>query len=529
MVKEIFDHTSRGHWRILTKAEMRKSNYFYQPIMAIWSFKRKRTPFGEIMKYKARLCCHSGQTIKGVHYNETYSPVVAWSTLQLILTLSLVHNWDARQIDFVLVFPQANLWTNIYMHIPQKFEVKQEKLVLNENAPPPQRQEEVLKLIKNVYSLANAGYTWHQHVKKGLFELGFRASKIDPCLFYKGQVLLVLYVDDAICLSPNPKDASKLINDLKTRGYVLTDEGPLSAYLGLQVERLSDKRIRLTQPTFIERIIEQAKLKDARMHDTPADQVLNRDAEGQEKKNKFHYRSIVGQLNYLAATTRPEIQFAVHQCARFCENPKMSHKKAVKRIVRYLKKTKDKGLILSIDDSKGVECWVDADFAGGYNKNIKNLTPRDMLSRTGYVIKYAGCPIVWTLKLQSTIALSTTEAEYIALSMAMREVIFMLHLMDELHTEGIKLIKDKPKVYCRVFEDNAGAIELAKMPKLRPRTKHIAIQYHHFREWTVKGVNNEKPRIQVKYIQTSEQEADIMMKPLPHVTFEHIRKLLCGW
>ncbi len=118
----------------------------------------------------------------------------------------------------------------------------------------------------------------------------------------------------------------------------------------------------------MERIISQCGLKDARMHDTPADTVLHRDDEGQERKNEFHYRSVIGQLNYLAATTRPDIQFAGHQCARFCESPKMSHEKAVKRIVRYLKSTMDKGLLMTVDKSKGIECFVDADFAGAFNK-----------------------------------------------------------------------------------------------------------------------------------------------------------------
>ena len=178
------------------------------------------------------------------------------------------------------------------------------------------------------------------------------------------------------------------------------------------------------------------------MHDTPADTILHRDEEGEERKTEFHYRSVIGQLNYLAATTRPEIQFAVHQCARFSQDPKMIHEKAVKRIVRYLKRTKDKGLKLKVDKKKGIECYVDADFAGGYNKNTSK-NPRDLLSRTGYILKYAGCPLIWASKLQSTIALSTTESEYMALSTAMREVIYMMNLVEELKENGVDLIEKK--------------------------------------------------------------------------------------
>jgi len=144
-------------------------------------------------------------------------------------------------------------------------------------------------------------------------------------------------------------------------------------------------------------------------------------------------------------------------------------------------------------------------------------------------VKYAGCPIVWSSKLQTTIALSTTEAEYMALSTAAREVIFLMNLTEELRNQGVTLISGQPLIQCHMFEDNAGAIELAKLPKLRPRTKHLAIQYHHFRSWTVRGLNGEPPKIQVKYIQTEEQEADIMTKPLPRPQFQHLHKKLCGW
>jgi hypothetical protein len=284
----------------------------------------------------------------------------------------------------------------------------------------------------------------------------------------------------------------------------------------------------MKQPAFIDRIINNCGLKDMRMHDTPADEILNRDENGQERKNEFHYRSIIGQLNYLAATTRPEIQFAVHQCARFCENPKMTHEKAVKRIVRYLKRTKDQGLILHVDKNKGLECFVDADFAGSFKKE-NPTNPKDCLSRTGFVVKFANCPIVWASKLQTTIALSTTEAEYMALSMATRELIYLMNLIEELRNYGVDLIKNQPILQCKVFEDNAGAIELAKLPKLRPRTKHMAIQYHHFRSWTVEGLDGEKPRIKVEYISTDQQQADIFTKPLPRIQFQTLRERLCGW
>jgi hypothetical protein len=316
----------------------------------------------------------------------------------MLLTLSEVYGWHARQIDFVLAFPQANVKTDVFMQIPEKFIVnKKKKLQLDDNAVHPAKQDAVLKLIKNVYGLKDASKTWVDHISSGLIDYGFIQSQVDPCLYIKGNLLFCLYVDDAICLSPDKKEADKLIADLERRGYILTDEGPLSAYLGIQVDRIGKNKISMKQPAFIERIINNCGLKDDRMNDTPADSILHRDENGQERKTQFHYRSIIGQLNYLAATTRPEIQFAVHQCARFCDNPKMSHEKAVKRIVRYLKRTKDQGMVLNVDQQKGIECFVDADFAGTFDKN-KQTSPRDGLSRTGFIVKYAGCPIILSSK-----------------------------------------------------------------------------------------------------------------------------------
>ena len=171
---------------------------------------------------------------------------------------------------------------------------------------------------------------------------------------------------------------------------------------------------------------------------------------------------------------------------------------------------------------------MDADFAGGYQKE-NTSHPRNCLSQTGMIIKFANCPIIWSSKLQTTIALSTTEAEYMALSAAAREVIYLYNFTEELREKGVNLITCKPTIQCTIYEDNAGTIELATLPKLRPRTKHIAIQYHHFRTWTVKGLSGQEPKIKIEYISTNEQQADMMTKPLPRIQFQYLRKLLCGW
>ena len=226
-------------------------------------------------------------------------------------------------------------------------------------------------------------------------------------------------------------------------------------------------------------------------------------------------------IGYLSGNTRPDILMATHQCARFNNNPKQSHENAIKRIVRYLRGTADKGIIFRPDKSKGIECYVDADFAGNWNSE-DSQDPVSVYSRTGYVIKYANCPILWVSKLQSEVALSTTESEYIALSQSLRDVIPLMTLLNELKTV-ISVSSNEPTIKCTIFEDNNGALELAKMPRMRPRTRHIATKYHFFRSHIKSG------QIHVKAIDTKEQLADIFTKPLPEPQFRYLREKLLGW
>jgi hypothetical protein len=183
-------------------------------------------------------------------------------------------------------------------------------------------------------------------------------------------------------------------------------------------------------------------------------------------------------LTYLAGCVRPNIAMAVHQCARFSVSPMRSHEQAVMRIGRYLLSTCDKGMICKPNSSKGLEVYVDADFAGGWDPADPGNADNIYL-RTGFVIRYASCPIFWQSKLQTEIALLMAEAEYIALSQALRETIPVMNLMKEINVV-FPLYLPQPKFVIKVREDNQSCIAMASNPKFSPRTKHIAIKYHHF-------------------------------------------------
>ena len=224
---------------------------------------------------------------------------------------------------------------------------------------------------------------------------------------------------------------------------------------------------------------------------------------------------------YLANNSRPDIAHAVHACARFTHNPKKSHATAVKHILRYLKGTQDKGMLLRPNNLQELNCYVDSDFAGNY-KSFPDQDPTSVKSRTGYVILYQGCPTLWVSKMQTQCALSTMESEYIALSQSMRDLIPFLDYIQEMD-DIFDQTTDLPNVHCSLFEDNNGALELAKTPRYRPRTKHIAVKYHHFRSHVKSG------RIKILPIDTREQIADQFTKGLSTDTFRYLRFQLLGW
>jgi hypothetical protein len=249
---------------------------------------------------------------------------------------------------------------------------------------------------------------------------------------------------------------------------------------------------------------------------------LHRDPQGLPFNKSFHYRSVIGKLNFLEKSTRPELAYAVHQCARFCTDPKRSHGEAIKHIGRYLLATKDQGLILK-PTTNTFDCWVDASHAGEWKKQTAADDPDTAKSRTGYVIMFAGCPLVWSSKLQTEIALSSTEAEYIALSTVTREIIHLIDFLREAKTNNIQINVENAAIHCKIFEDNSGAIEMAKVPKMRPRTKHLNIKYHHFRQHVQSGL------LSIHAVSTDDQIADIFTKPLNETTFQLHRRKINGW
>ena len=418
--------------------------------------KRKRNILtNQVYKWKSRLNLHGGQQEYAVNFYETFSPVINWSSSRLLLVQAIIYKWHTRQVDFTMAFPQADIEFPLYM-----------KLSMGINVSGCNNKTHALKLKKNLYGQKQGSRIWFLHLCKKLKELKYEQSQVDECIFYRGDLIFFFYVDDGIFLCPDKTKVDKAIKELQ-QDLDLEDQGGIADYLGINFTYQNDGKIIMSQPQLIDQLINDLKISpNAHLPPTPAvsSRILNREEHALAFKKQFHYRSAVGKLNYLEKSTRPYINYATHQYARFCEDPREPHGRAVEHIVKYLKKTKHRGIILDPDRAKSLEVYADADFSGNWNKNAAEHDASTAESRTGYIILYEGCPIIWCSKLQTQVSLSTTEAEYVSLSQSLREVIPVINLIKEMKERNISTVSSAPTVFCKAFEDNSGALELAKSP-----------------------------------------------------------------
>lgn len=321
--------------------------------------------------------------------------------------------------------------------------------------------------------------------------------------------IVTLYVDDLMLAASNVD----LINEFKAaiKGqYKMKDLGELRWILGMEVRR--DRKNRTTeiiQTSYIRQMLDRFGMSDCNPVATPADPNvhLTRLDPSKNKPDEW-YRSLVGALLYAAMVTRPDIAYAVQVLGRHLQASGEEHRTAAKRVLRYLKGTMDQGIIYGrrADGNILLLGYSDADWAGD------RATRR---STTGYVFVLGGGAICWASKLQPTVALSTAEAEYMAVCSASQEALFQRQLLSDL---------DFPQQGpTTIYEDNTGAIALAENPVLHQRTKHIDIRYHFVRQHVELG------NVALVHVASEDQLADLLTKPLPKPKVEHFRERMLGY
>ncbi|MGB0808420.1 MAG: reverse transcriptase domain-containing protein, partial [bacterium] len=503
---EIDALVDKGTWE-----EDLKSNATTKIVPGTWVFRIKRSSDGSIKKFKARLCVRGDlQEDLG---QDNYSPVAAWSTVRLFLVLSMITGWVTCSIDFSSAFVQSDLpkETPVWLHIPRGY-----KSSLSD--------AHCLRLKKSLYGLREAPKLWLDYSTDAFKKLGLKQSAFDPCLWYGKDIMLVQYVDDCGIAAPNQARIDKFVNDLRKLGFELTQEESFAEFLGIKFEQKPDGSIECTQRGLIKKILEAAGMTDCNPNSTPASQTpLGTDKDGEPMKESWNYRGICGMLLYLSTNTRVDIAFAVSQVCRFGHDPKKSHATAVKTILRYLKKTADKGMIIRPMDAKlHLNLYVDSDFCGLFGREDPR-DPNSVRSRTGYVIILCGWPIIWKSQLQSHLSQSTLEAEYSALSSSLRVFLPLKNLVLEMidKISAPKLMDTK--LHATVFEDNQSTYYLATNQKITSRTKYLLAKWHWF--WA----EYNKRAFTIVKCPTDKQLADFLTKSQPRNTFEANRKDVIGW
>ena len=503
--QEAQTHKDRGSWMKAMQEEMeslQKNNTYElvklpkgrKALRNKWVYKLKKDGRGDLVKYKARLVVKGFGQKKGIDFDEIFSPVVKLSSIRIILGLATNQDLEIEQLDVKTAFLHGDLEEEIYMQQPEGFEDKR-------------KEDLVCKLKKSLYGLKQAPRQWYKKFDSFMVGHGYRRTAADYCVYFKrypGEkfIILLLYVDDMLIVGQDRAQISKLKEEL-AESFEMKDLGPAKQILGIEITRdRKNRRLWLSQERYVERILERFNMKEAKPVTTPLGghyKLSKSSCPSTEEENKkmavIPYSSAVGSLMYAMVCTRPDIAHAVGVVSRFLSNPGKQHWEAVKWIFRYLRRTSK--LCLSFGREKLVlEGYTDADMAG-------DLDGRK--STSGYLFTFAGGVVSWQSKLQKCVALSTTEAEYIAVTEAGKELVWIKTFFKELGMQ-----QDEYVVYC----DSQSAIDLSKNATYHSRTKHIEVRYHWIRNAT------EEKRFKLKKIHTDKNAADMMTKVIPKQKME---------
>ena len=362
----------------------------------------------------------------------------------------------------------------------------------------------VCRLNKSLYGLKQAPRCWNRALKEFMLQAGFVQSNADPCVFLRmaeHTTIVAVYVDDLILITDTMGVMEETKRVLSER-FRMKDMGQLHYCLGVSVV-YEQNSVWLHQKQYILQMLKKFGMEDANTVSTPADTSVKLVKEDGVSKStdQVEYQSMVGSLLYAAMATRPDCAQAVGAVSKFCSQPTEAHRTAVKRVFRYLKKTINLALRYH-KDGESVIGFSDADWGGDLD---------DRHSTTGNVFMLASGAVSWISKKQAVVALSTSEAEYVALSMAAQEAAWLQKLFSDLKI---------PKQPIVIMEDNQGAIALARNPISHSRSKHIDLRFHFIREAAQEGM------IDIVYCPTSEMVADLFTKPIPLGQFEKLRSLM---
>ena len=458
-----------------------------------WLFTIKYRADGSVERHKARLVARGFTQTYGIDYQETFAPVAKLNTVRILLSVAVNEDWPLYQMDVKNAFLNGALTEEVYMEIP-------------EGVPHPKIGRKVCKLEKSLYGLKQSPRAWFGKFSATITSNGYHQCQTDDTMFVKHGAgnkiaILIVYVDDIIITGNDDEEISRLKIKLGTE-FELKDLGEMKYFLGMEVAR-SSKGLSISQRKYILDLLEETGMTGCKPADTPMQSNMKFSVEENgEKADKGRYQQLVGKLIYLAHT-RPDIAFAVSVVSQFMNEPKSEHMDAVNYILRYLKKTPGLGLMFKKNESRSVEIYTDASWAS-------EITTRR--STTGYCSYVWGNLVIWRSKKQSVVARSSAETEYRALALGIQEVMWIQRVLKELELPG--------HGRATLYSDSQSALSIVKNPVHHDRTKHVEIDRHFITEKVEGGV------VDVRYVQSKQQTADILTKALPRELSEHFKSKL---
>jgi hypothetical protein len=455
-----------------------------------WVYRTKYNPDGTIEKLKARLVAKGYTQRFGHDYVETFAPVSRKTTFRVMVALAAGKGYRLRQLDVSSAYLQANVTEELYMELPQGYGGDKSR---------------VLRLHKSIYGLKQAGFNWNVKLNGWLGDHGFKVASSDRCLYVGEDCWVAIYVDDILWCGATEQLEKKFVMEF-CKEFKAVDQGSLAWYLGMKVTRHGDGSITVDQSKYASDLLKKTGMDDSRPMKTPMDKPPRAgDDLSISAQQESAYRTIVGGLMYLATGTRPDLAFAVGRLCKHLKEPRLMDNVAMKRVLRYLAGTVDLGLVYS--RSGGVQVTGFADASWGDDPNTRRST-------TGYVFMLSGCGVDWRSRVQPAVALSTAEAEYMAISDASQEAIFMKKMMGDFgeDTEGPLMI----------YNDNKGALAIVKNEGHHMMTRHIDMKVHYVREVVKAGV------VDVTYQPGTDMPADIFTKALDRVAFVRCREIIMG-
>ena len=375
-------------------------------------------------------------------------------------------------------------------------------------------EDYVCKLIHTIYGTMQGGHDWYETLSETFNNLGYTASRADPCVRFKKKdgsyTITDTYTDDIFGASNDEAEAKRRKDEIGGV-WEIKDVGENEYFLGMRVQQDTNLgTIRLSQRPYWELVVNRFNLEHITPRNTPLPTGINldksmspkTDSEKKEMADK-PYRSVLGSVMWGQLATRPDLSFSVSLLARFQDNPGIEHWKALMHVIGYIKNTLDYGITYSRDFDLTPHAFVDADYGGC--KDTRRST-------SGYVFMMAGGPVTWSSKRQATVALSTVEAEYVAMSRCAQQMVWMQNWLAEVEVDY-----SKPGL---IRGDNRGAIALTKNTKDHGKVKHIDIRHHYIRELLQSGA------ITFEQVPSLENLADLFTKSLPRDHHHHILSAL---